>query len=224
MTTFEERLQQAYNTEKKQIQNEIKTDNGKSVSIMRFHQRLDQAINGAFAFSKSTPACKKGCAYCCEFKVEAGAEEIFLAIDHAQKTLSKEQQAGILDRAKHNKKTLSLMNQAARIQANVSCAFLSDSECLIYEARPAMCRKMHSLKVDPCRQSYEQPDNDVIENAELNLVTAITTTAISASRDGINESGQDAKIYDLNLVLADALENSKLRKRWNQGKKAFPAY
>ena len=85
-----------------------------------------------------------------------------------------------------------------------------------------MCRKVHSTDVSACKQSFDNPADATVLNAEHSVISAISMTAITAVREGIKESGFDGTIYDLNEVVVDAFENPKCEKRWRQGKKAFP--
>lgn len=85
-----------------------------------------------------------------------------------------------------------------------------------------MCRKIHSTNVDACKNSYENPEDSNIENAEHPVLAAITMTMLTAARDGFTSHKLDDTVYDLSEVLVFALEDNKYQKRWLNGKKAFP--
>jgi len=141
---------------------------------------------------------------------------------YVESVLTPDQKSAILDRARANNRLVSTLTQSKRIQTNIPCAFLSEHSCTVYTVRPAMCRKVHSTDVTACKQSFDNPADTTVSNAEHPVMPAISMTAIAAVREGIKESGFDSTIYDLNEVVVDAFENPKCEKRWGQGKKAFP--
>ncbi len=115
-----------------------------------------------------------------------------------------------------------MLSQAKRIVTNMACPLLEDNVCSIYAMRPSMCRKMHSTDVEACQHSYDNPEDENIENAEHPVLSAITMTMLTAAREGFSTLGLDKTVYDLNEVLIVALSDSKYKKRWLNGKKAFP--
>jgi len=225
MQKFQEKLQAAFDIEKGQVIKDCEIDgSGESVltAVTHANQRLDATMVGVLEHSGAVLDCRDGCDYCCHFKVEVGAEEVFAMTHYVESVLTPDQKDAILDRARVNNHLVSTLSQSKRIQTNIPCAFLSDHSCTVYSARPAMCRKVHSTDVSACKQSFDNPADATVLNAEHSGISAISMTAITAVREGIKESGFDGTIYDLNEVVVDAFENPKCEKRWRQGKKAFP--
>lgn len=226
MTDFQEQLQAAFDAEKKTVSADCAGQRAGAKAVLaataKAQSRLDVTLNGVLAHAGAKLDCRQGCDYCCSFKVEVGAEEVFAMKHYATSQLSTEQAQAVAERARDNAKTLAGLSQSRRITTNIPCAFLHEHACLVHAVRPAMCRKLHSTDVRRCQQSYDQPGDATVENAEHPVVAAISMTAIAATREGIKDAGYDATIYDLNEVLADAFDNPKCEKRWGQGKKAFP--
>jgi len=220
-----EQIRAAYNAEKLRVYEDCTAGKGgvaARTAIVKFYERLDVAIESAIKMSGDTIDCRKGCDYCCHFKVELGAEEVFAIKNYVDSVFSPVQRQVFLEQAHSNHEGVSSLSQTARVQANIPCPFLSAHECTIYAIRPAMCRKLHSLDVQSCKDSFDNPADSTISNAEQPIVSAISLTAISAAREGLSEAKFDATVYDMNEVLVDAFENKKCEKRWSRGKKAFP--
>ena len=137
-------------------------------------------------------------------------------------TLNDEDFDRYLEKAKDNKKKMAMLSHSKRIVTNVACPLLIENACSIYNVRPSMCRKIHSTNVDACKHSYEHPEDNNVENAEHPVLSAITMTMLTAARDGFISHKLDDTVYDLNDVLVFALEDDKYKKRWLNGKKAFP--
>jgi len=221
---FQEQLKAAFENERDQVAKEC----GKAgfselkTATINFYKRLDETITGASVHVEQGVQCKKGCSYCCHFRVDVSANEVFTISDYMKSTLSDEDFDLHLEKAKENKKKMGMLSQSKRIVTNVACPLLIDNECSIYEIRPAMCRKIHSTNVDACKHSYENPEDSNIENAEHPVLAAITMTMLTAARDGFTSHKLDDTVYDLSEVLVFALEDNKYQKRWLNGKKAFP--
>lgn len=221
----DEIIKTAYEAEKETVFNDCARDkSGLSArtAIVNFHQRLDVALESVASQSGVPNACKKGCDYCCHFKVELGADEMFAIKHYVMSVFSAERREFVLEAARNSALQVSSLSQSGRIKTNIPCPFLLDHECSVYPVRPAMCRKMHSTDVRSCRQSWDNPDDVTIANKEQAVVSAIAMAAIMAAREGVSKAGFDDSIYDLSKVLVDALDNPKCEKRWSQGKKAFP--
>jgi len=221
---FQEQLKAAFENERDLVAKEC----GKAgylelkSATTNFYKRLDETITGASVHVEQGVQCKKGCSYCCHFRVDVSANEVFAISDYMKSKLSDEEFERHLEKAKENKKKMAMLSQTKRIVTNVACPLLVNNVCSVYEMRPAMCRKIHSTNVDACKHSYENPEDNNIENAEHPVLAAITMTMLTAARDGFISHKLDDTVYDLGEVLAFALEDNKYQKRWLNGKKAFP--
>jgi Fe-S-cluster containining protein len=221
---FQEQLKSAFENERDLVARECGRADFSELKIAttNFYKRLDETISGASAHVEQGVQCKKGCSYCCHFRVDVSANEVFAITDYMKTKFDSEQFERHLETAKENKKKMAMLSQSKRIVTNVACPLLVDSMCSIYEVRPAMCRKIHSTNVDACERSFENPEDSNIENAEHPVLAAITMTMLTAARDGFISHKLDDTVYDLSEVLIFALEDNKYKKRWLNGKKAFP--
>jgi len=222
---FQQQLKAAYQQEKQNVSEQC-GDGTKFEPIVAatksFYQKLDETISGAAMHIDNNVQCKKDCSYCCYFRVDVSANEVFTLVDHIESTFSKPQLEQLIQKAIDSKKKVGMLSQAKRIVTNVACPLLEEGICSAYKARPSMCRKVHSTDVNTCKKSYDNPEAADVKNAEHPVLSAITMTMLTAARDGFSSNKSDASIYDLNEVLLMALEDKKYKKRWLNGKKAFP--
>ena len=187
-----------------------------------FYERLDSTITDALVHVEEGIDCKHGCSYCCHFRVDVSANEVFTITDYVQSTFAPDKLAKLIERANNNKSKFDMLSQSKRMVTNVACPLLEDNACSIYAIRPSMCRKMHSTNVAACKHSYDNPEDNSVENAEHPVLSAIIMMVITAAQDGFSKSGLDKTVYDMNQVLSGALTDAKYKKRWLNGKKAFP--
>lgn len=220
---FQEQLKIAFENERDLVEKECgKADYAElNTATINFFKRLDETITGASAHLEKDVQCKKGCSYCCYFKVDVSANEVFAIVDYIKTELSSEELECHIERAKENKIKIARLSQSKRIVTNVACPLLVDDACSVYAIRPAMCRKIHSMNVSFCKNSFDNPEDRNIENAENPVLAAITMSMLTAAKHGFKSHKLDDTVYDLSEVLIYALEDNKYKKRWLNGKKAF---
>jgi Fe-S-cluster containining protein len=222
---FQQQLKTAFENERSLISSECGKEvdyDSLNTATVNFYRRLDNTITGVSAHIEQTIQCQQGCSYCCHFRVDVSANEVFAIVEHVQSIFTSNQLEKLVEKATNNKNKLAMLSQAKRIVTNMACPLLEDNVCSIYAMRPSMCRKMHSTDVEACQHSYDNPEDENIENAEHPVLSAITMTMLTAAREGFSTLGLDKTVYDLNEVLIVALSDSKYKKRWLNGKKAFP--
>jgi Fe-S-cluster containining protein len=222
---FQQQLKTAFENERDQVTAQCGKEvdfESLNMATRHFYLRLDDTITGVSAQSEQAIQCQQGCTYCCHFKVDVSANEVFAIVEHVQSTFTPDQLEKLVQKATSNKSKLVMLSQAKRIVTNIACPLLEDNACSIYAMRPSMCRKIHSTNVDACQHSYDNPEDNNVENAEHPVLSAITMTMLTAAREGFSALGLDKTVYDLNEVLIAALGDSKYKKRWLNGKKAFP--
>lgn len=190
-------------------------------ALREHYGRLDAVIASSIAATNTQVDCQRGCDYCCYYKVSASASEIFLISNHLQTRMPAKRVEEILSAARSNAERIGRMTTAQHLSSNIKCPLLMDGACSVYDVRPAMCRKHHSLNVTLCRQSFEHPEDTSIPNPEEPQVAMRALAAIAGAREGFDRAGLDAGLYDLSAALIEACTDSKAEKRWRKGKKAF---
>jgi len=164
-------------------------------------------------------ACKAGCTFCCELRVEVTALEA-VAIWGAS---TKPDMAPVRSRVIAAAQRTQSMNDEARRQARIRCGFLQDGVCAAYASRPYACRGMFATDARDCEAVMTTP-------AGLPL-PPVRSPAVPRALSGIFFAGVNAALKDaglqhdgleLNSAVAALLERPETFGRWFAGDKAFP--
>lgn len=193
-----------------------------SSAVMTFHRRIDEVVAATLAGHGVQLACKPGCHYCCHLAVEVQPQEAFALAEWLRRHRSAEELAAVIARLRSNVAETRRLG-AARKQANIACALLADDgACTAYEARPAACRRMHSLDVEPCRASHANPGDAALEIPAHAALSHNAAVIAAQAQQAARSEGLNADSVDMNPALLDALDNPKALRRWRDGKKPFP--
>ena len=98
---------------------------------------------------------------------------------------------------------------------------LEDGACLAYEARPATCRKYHSLSVTVCRDAFDDTSAPLTGDIEHEAVRLAGNAIALGYAKGLEDAGYDVSLYELHDALHRALNDPKAEKRYQRGKRAF---
>lgn len=98
--------------------------------------------------------CRKGCSYCCRLEVGSFPQESFRIARILNERPNKEPLIAAL--VNHLEKNREITDKHQRD----ACPFLVDRACSIYEVRPMMCRRMHSLDVERCKRMDDTVPSD----------------------------------------------------------------
>jgi hypothetical protein len=193
-------------------------------AVVRFHRRVDEILDASIRGHGVKVDCTRGCSFCCNMQVHVAPHEAFTLASWLTKHFDAPRLARVIERLRENVAKTRQMGMEARKRANLPCALLGDDgACSAYEARPAHCRRFHSVRVATCRASYEHPDDDTIEAPMHPAVAHNSAVIITQARHAARAAGFDSEPVDLNLALLEALENPKAWRRWRDGKKPFVA-
>lgn len=171
-----------------------------------------------------TLACERGCSYCCHLRVEVQPYEAFTLAAWLRRNLDAARLAAAISRLHANVERTLALGVEARKRTTLACALLGDDgTCGAYEARPAQCRRCHSMSVEPCRSFHDNPSDDMLESGQHEAVAHNAAVIITQARHAVRDAGLDDASVDMNIALLEALENPKAWRRWRDGKKAFVA-
>ena len=191
-------------------------------AVVRFHQRVDEVVAATIAGHRIETACRPGCSYCCSLQVHVKPYEAFTLADWLRRKLDSARLEAVLEKLRDNASRTRSAGDAARKRMNLACALLSsDGTCGAYEARPAQCRRFHSLDVAVCKASFANPADDAIESPNHPALAHNAQVIDTQAAQAVADEGLDATPVDMNLALLEALENPKAWRRWRDGKKAF---
>jgi Fe-S-cluster containining protein len=169
-------------------------------------------------------ACARGCAYCCNLRVQVQPYEAFRLAAWLRRHFDADALTRVLERLRANAAKTRALGEEARKRTNIACALLGeDGACSAYEARPAQCRRYHSTSVDPCKAFHADPSRDDIESGMHPAVSHNADVIITQGRHAARDAGLNDDSVDMNVALLEALENPKSFRRWKDGKKPFVA-
>jgi Fe-S-cluster containining protein len=222
----EENIQQRYRTlatqEYEHSSQEIKI-NGPVKTYKAFLQRLTESQKNVLENTKEQLACQEGCAYCCSHTIGTFPVEVFRILEYVRANFDQEKKNKLTAKITARANELKPLNKEQRLSLNKPCVFLEDGCCGIYEVRPATCRNHHALDVDKCKQSIDEPENLSIPNTFIEELHMVNEAHTYGFKNAVEHSSHDASFYELNIALHEAINNSKCKKKWTQGKRPFSA-
>jgi Fe-S-cluster containining protein len=167
------------------------------------------------------PACKPGCNYCCYNQVELTAPEALFMGSFLADKLPPEALTLLLARVEKlcSRRHGKTKRELAALRAEFSCPLLDAGHCLAYEVRPLMCRAMHALQMDTCRQELTDPNLNLVE---FYLHRHIIHVSISQGLvDACLALGYQPGPVDLVSALREYFSQSELTQSWLAGKDVF---
>ena len=201
------------------------TDLGKEktaqAALKKSFVRYENLIATSTEASLTKPACKAGCAYCCHYKVEVRAHEMFLIKDHLQKNWTPPQIKTLLNEAEENAKIIRNLTPEQHLTINIKCVFLMDNQCSIYSVRPFKCRNFHATNAIACEESFNDPANLSIENSFVESIAMFGNAHSQGFEGAVQNSGLDSRAYDFTTALLEIFAEPNTLKRFTKGKKTF---
>ncbi|HSN20339.1 MAG TPA: YkgJ family cysteine cluster protein [Usitatibacter sp.] len=192
-----------------------------AVAVVTFHRTVDAVVEATVGGHALALACTRGCSHCCHLRVHVQPHEAFALAEWLRRRFTVEQLAEVVRRLRDNVARTRELGEEARKRTSLACALLAeDGTCSAYEARPAQCRRYHSLRLAVCESFRMHPD----ESLESPMHPALAHNAaviITQAQHAVRAAGLDAENTDLNVALLEALENPKSWRRWKEGKKPF---
>lgn len=176
--------------------------------VANLHRSVDQVVATA-ARAGPAPVCQPGCAHCCRLRVEATTPEVFHLARHVQHWPANDL-AALLERLRHTVAA----RQEGGPNAHTDCALLVNQRCSAYGARPAACRKAHSLSVVQCETLAPQ----VPQNLALLLDAEALMVGTAA---GYENAQLHAQAHELNAALLLALTHPRLEQAWLAGERVL---
>jgi Fe-S-cluster containining protein len=175
-------------------------------AAVEFIVNLHRAVDKVMQQPGTLTACHAGCACCCQVRVEATEPEIFrIARELRQRPPA---QIAILVERLRNRAT------ADETSSRHDCAFLEDRLCSIYEVRPAVCRRAHSLSAERCHNFAPEIPQDL--DRLLRAEVLITGTSEAYRRVGLQSSA-----HELCSAVLLALTDATAETRWLDGEAVF---
>jgi Fe-S-cluster containining protein len=188
-------------------------------NVMNF---ASDTMDLVFEKTRYTPACGKGCSYCCHILVEASVPEILAIAEYIRHQFTPERRER-LDRAiDEHIRTTEGMTRDGRMSISVACPLLEAGCCSVYESRPIACRNWHSSDVGRCRAYYEDPAS--LKTTAVNgLALAAGANIATGLRVALRSRRLDDRAIELVRGLKIALADPSLLETWRERPDAFDA-
>jgi Fe-S-cluster containining protein len=167
-------------------------------------------------------ACKAGCSFCCHLRVTVAPHEAIALYGYLMSEIPAPLADEIQQRILANAEQIGRLTPEEQVITNRRCAFLVDGSCSAYAARPMACALHHSLDVQACKQSYENPANHSIGIRRLALIERIKPAAQAGMRQALQKRGLSDEPMELHTALAAILRNRSLIERWRSGHPLLP--
>lgn len=174
--------------------------------IANLHRAVDKIAQQAGDHGQKAE-CKPGCACCCSVRVEASEPEIFRIARELRKRPA-DQVSAIIERLRHHVATTDGTRRT-------DCAFLVKQLCSIYEVRPAVCRRAHSLSAENCRNFAPEIPQSLEKLLQADVLMKGTSEAY-------RQIGLNASAHELCSAVLLALTDETAEARWHEGESVFP--
>lgn len=190
-------------------------------ALKKSHLRYNNIIAKTVDASPVKPVCASGCSYCCYYKVEVRAPEIFLIKEHLQQHFEADAIRNILDSAEKNAQLIRNLTPEKHLTTNIKCPFLKENNCSIYSVRPFKCRNFHATDLGGCEKSFNNPSDLNITTSMIETITVVGDAHTQGFEAAIKNAELDARAYDLNTALLEVFKESNALKRFKRGQKTF---
>ncbi|MES2824161.1 MAG: YkgJ family cysteine cluster protein [Pseudomonadota bacterium] len=200
---------------------QLDTEKTTQAALRKSLQRYDNLIAKSVEESVVKPACKAGCAYCCYYKVEVRAAEMFLIKDYLLNNCHESHIKKVLTDAKSNAAIIKTLTHEQHLTTNIKCPFLIENKCSVYQVRPFKCRNFHATDVSACEDSFNDPGDLTIKSGFIESVAMFGNAHSQGFEGAVKNAGLDSRAYDLNTALIEVFAESSALKRFNRGKKTF---
>jgi len=162
--------------------------------------------------------CSAGCVFCCYIKIDAKAYEILLIADYIENNLDGKIKEQIIAKANKNKNLVMGYSYEEHLTKNIECPLLFENKCIAYSVRPAFCRIYHSMDVEKCKYSFNNPTDLTTQKPEHTFRREIGMVIRSAFEDALHKTDYDKIYYDFSSGLFEALTKKSAIKKWQKKK------
>lgn len=146
----------------------------------------------------ATMDCKPGCSWCCHLRVTITADE-GLRLAQAIDDLEPSTRRRVRERLAAHVEATNSMGTTDILRKPRLCPLNEDGQCLVYEARPVVCRAAHSYNVRACRGYVET--GATIPSRKSALIQEIGRFVAVALRQTRERLGFDTRPFELSDLL-----------------------
>ena len=167
-------------------------------------------------------ACKAGCHYCCCYEVVLTPVEALLLGNRVKETFS---ESALADLMKKIDRILFLRDgkdaeERANVLHDTPCIFLKSGKCSFYDARPFVCRALHSLDGSMCKEAV-MSKRRVVEFTGYNHRYYVFATAKAALNQFFEQMGCQTAELTIAKAMKHYFERSDCTEAWLRGDEVF---
>jgi hypothetical protein len=171
---------------------------------------------------KRTVGCRAGCGYCCSLQVHVTAPEVLRIVDHLRATYSPDALNKVVDRVTEVDDKTRGLDSIERFYSRISCPFVINDACSIYEVRPLACQGYTSYSWLACARSSRTG----LQNRPVPLGGAqvdIYGAAFEGVLAGLDAVGLRPQTLELIAAVRIALSEADATTSWFEGAPVFDA-
>ena len=171
------------------------------------------------------PACRAGCDYCCYMTVYVAEAEAF----HLAGFIERSERAAVLKaQVLAAAEAIRGTTDEDRFRNQIPCAFLDrqDGRCMVYEARPFICRTHNSTSRLGCRKAFREGSPTGVQGARVGAIRSTYVLGAVARQgyiQGLAQAGRASKGIELTAALAAIFSTENAYERWAGGEDVFAA-
>ena len=169
------------------------------------------------------PACRAGCDYCCYMTVYVAEAEAF----HLAGVIERSARAAFLkEKVLAAAEAIRGTTDEDRFRNQIPCAFLDrqDGRCMVYEARPFICRTHNSTSRLGCRKAFREGSPTGAQGARVGAIRSSYVLGAVARQgyiQGLAQAGRASKGIELTAALAVIFSTENAYERWAGGEDVF---
>ncbi len=186
------------------------------VALADTYARLERNTRDAIARSGASPACRRGCGWCCHgVKVNVSALEALVIARHLEAGEAK-LRAEVLAAADRRR----AMSTDQLFISRDRCPFLgAEDECQIHPIRPLACRRHSCMDAGECERAVRFPELKlaVSQHSSVLAVGALAGVALAAA---LEDARLDYREFELTSAVSVALTPGTAQ-NWLAGGGAF---
>lgn len=165
-------------------------------------------------------ACRKGCNWCCTFKVALSIPEAFYIAEYLKDSLPAEDFVELKKKISQTAQQVAGMSDKERKISRIFCPLLVNESCSVYNARPITCRGYNSSDEAACKRNhFSRYDTNVPYKLRIK---EYTYTVFYGINDGAKLSGLQSNSVELIGALNFIFQHPDAEKRWLSGEEVFP--
>jgi len=194
------------------MEREFTNIHGKPSKVMKKFLKYMDSVN--LIFKKYSP-CKKGCSNCCFIPVKVSSLEASLIIEYLNKnviTNYRQKEMSINDLIKKN--NYSFFGEEFN---GIKCPFMKNNECIIYDARPYVCRRYITFEDDNKKCGWKEGNITLFTSyttEKFALFTPKSVSKISKITDNIKYHACSTGVCRSYLCRGDSIVHCKYVSRF----------